>query len=182
MPEIRNAAPEDGTALLDIYKDYILQTAITFEWDVPSVEEFEERIRTIMQKYPYLVLEDDGKIMGYAYAGVFKGRRAYDWSAEVSIYLRMDCRGKGYGRILFQALEEACRKAGLVTLYSCVAMPHDDQDPYLDTGSYAFHSAMGFVLCGRFTDCAYKFDRWYDMVWMEKRIQQPTIPAPYRAM
>ena len=107
MPVIRIATAEDAEALLAIYAPYVRDTAITFEYRVPSLEEFRRRIEATLEKYPYLALEDGGEILGYAYAAPFKERAAYDWAVETTIYLRPDARGKGCGRTLYEALELA---------------------------------------------------------------------------
>lgn len=167
---IRVATPEDADSLLSIYAPYVLSTAITFEYDVPSSEEFRGRIERTLARYPYLVAESDGRAVGYAYAGHFTSSRpAYDHSAEVSIYVSMECRGMGIGRYLYSELERLLALQGVCTLYSCIAVPRGD-DPYLDYSSYRFHEHLGYSLCGRFEACGYKFSRWYDMVWMERRI------------
>ena len=106
---IRSAKPEDAPALLGIYAPYVRDTAITFEYEAPSEAEFARRISDTLKKYPYLVLEDGGEVLGYAYASVFKARAAYAWAVETTIYLRRDAHGKGYGRLLYTALEEEHR-------------------------------------------------------------------------
>ena len=103
---IRNASLADAPRILEIYAWYVEHTVITFEYDVPSLEEFEGRMRRTMQKYPYLVIERDGRVEGYAYAGPFKERAAYDWCCELSIYLAQDARKCGMGRRLYAAMEE----------------------------------------------------------------------------
>lgn len=101
---IRNATLADAPRILEIYAYYVEHTVITFEYDVPSLAEFEGRMRDIMKKYPYLVIERDGRIEGYAYAHAFVGRAAYDWAAELTIYLDHDARRGGVGRVLYEAL------------------------------------------------------------------------------
>ena len=119
---IREAAVEDAVRLLEIYAYYVEKTAITFEYDVPSLKEFRGRIAHIKERYPYLVIERDGVIEGYAYAGVFKDRAAYDRSCEMTIYLDRDAVGGGLGRKLYEALEEAL-KAGRVSGLQQRAVP-----------------------------------------------------------
>lgn len=164
---VRDARLEDAARILEIYAYYVENTAITFEYDVPSLEEFENRMRHTMEKYPYLVIERDGVIEGYAYAGSFVGRAAYDWSSELTIYLAHDARRGGLGRILYEALEERLERMGILNLYACIGYPRLD-DEYLTQNSAQFHAHLGFELVGTFHDCGYKFGRWYDMVWMEK--------------
>ena len=107
---IRSATVDDAERLLEIYAYYVEQTAISFEYVSPTVEEFRERIVTITKKYPYLVLEDAGVIRGDSYAGVFKGRAAYDHCCETTIYLNRESKGNGYGRALYEALESALKE------------------------------------------------------------------------
>lgn len=166
---IREASLEDASRLLEIYGYYIENTAITFEYEVPSVSEFQERIKNIKTKYPYLVIQKNGCIMGYAYANVFKDRAAYDWACELSIYLDHACQKQGLGKKLYDALEVELKKMGILNLYACIAYPHQE-DPYLNKNSAEFHAHLGFETVGYFHLCGYKFDRWYDMIWMEKLI------------
>ena len=166
---IRKATPEDAERLLAIYTPHIEDTAITFEYDVPTVEEFRQRIKDTLREYPYLVAEDDGRIIGYAYAGPLKRRAAYQWAVETSIYLDKDYRGKGFGTVLQEALEEALRQRGILNLYACISYI-DPEDEYLSLDSVRFHEHMGFQLAARFHQCGKKFGRWYDVVWMEKII------------
>ena len=164
---IRTAKITDAEQILNIYSYYIEKTAITFEYDIPSIEEFRDRIESTLKKYPYLVEEENGKILGYAYAGTFKDRAAYDWSVETSIYVDKDLEKRGVGRKLYEALEKALVEQGIKNAYACIAYPIEE-DEYLTKNSVEFHEHLGYKLVGRFHKCAYKFDRWYDMVWMEK--------------
>ena len=166
---IREASEEDAGRLLEIYAYYVEKTAITFEYDVPSPEEFRERIRRIRQRYPYLVIEKDGVIEGYAYAGVFKDRAAYDRSCEMTIYLDRGARGRGLGRELYEALEQELKARGFLNLYACIGYP-DAPDEYLDYNSAQFHEHLGYRTVGTFHQCGFKFGRWYSMIWMEKMI------------
>lgn len=169
MINITSASPDDAERLLSIYAPYVTNTAITFEYDVPSKEEFARRIENTLRRYPYLVLKRDGDILGYAYAGVLKDRAAYDRSCELSIYLREDAHRQGCGRMLYDALESRLADMGILNLYACIAYPHEE-DEYLTYASVRFHERLGFSIVGRFHDCGCKFGNWYDMVWMEKLI------------
>ncbi len=166
---IRSATKEDAARLLEIYAYYVTNTAITFEYEVPSLSEFEGRIENTLKKYPYLVIEDNGIIYGYAYAGVFKGRAAYDRSCEMTIYLDKDAKKNGYGKKLYTALEEELKKRGMLNLYACIGSPIVE-DEYLTRNSEEFHAHLGYTKVGTFHKCGYKFGRWYDMIWMEKLI------------
>ena len=171
---IRNATLEDAKQILEIYAYYVEYTAITFEYDVPALANFQNRMENIMQRYPYLVIEKDGKIQGYAYAGPFKERDAYDWSCETTIYLDPAVQKGGLGRKLYEELEKRLQDMGILNLYACIAYSEAlaqkqlDSDPYLTLDSVRFHERMGYVLNGVFHHCGYKFGRWYDMCWMEK--------------
>ena len=167
---LRPAVPGDAAALLEIYAPYVRETAITFEYQVPSPEEFRERIRRTLERWPYLVAEAEGRCLGYAYLGAFVGRAAYGWSAELTIYLAPEAARRGIGRALYEALERALAEMGVCNLYACVGVPAEEEDEYLTFNSAQFHAHMGFVQCGEFHRCGYKFGRWYSMVWMEKLI------------
>lgn len=121
----------------------------------------------------------DENIAGYAYAGSFVGRAAYDWSCEVTIYLARDAQKCGLGRKLYEALENELHKMGIINLYACIGYP-EKNDEYLTTNSADFHAHLGFSKVGEFHKCGYKFGRWYNMIWMEKIIgkhedNQPAI-------
>lgn len=184
---LRVARPDDARALIDIYAPYVLNTAITYEYDVPSVEDFAARITHTLQKYPYLVAERDGELLGYAYLGTYIGRAACDWSAEASIYLRQDARGLGLGRRLYTALEEIAKAQNLCNLNAAIAYPPDGvEDEHLTRNSVDFHAHMGYTMVGEFHGCGFKFGRWYSLVWMEKHLcshqndapPMPVIPFP----
>ena len=176
---IRTAILSDAQALLNIYSPYVEHTAITFEYDVPSVEEFASRIKNTLQKYPYLVAEKNGRLLGYAYASPFHERPAYDWAVETSIYVDQNIKHQGIGRRLHDALEDALRSQGILNMNACIAYP-PEEDEYLDKNSVEFHTHMGYRLVGEFYKCGYKFHRWYNMVWMEKQIGEhhKNQPAP----
>ena len=174
---IRTANADDAETLLNIYAPYVTGTAITFEYEVPSADEFKRRITATLEKYPYIVAEQNGQVVGYAYAGGFKGRAAYDWAVETSIYVSMDRKRHGIGRRLYEELEVRLKKQNILNLYACIAYP-ETEDAYLTRDSVAFHHELGYELIGQFHRCGYKFGRWYDMVWMEKFIGEHTVPAP----
>ncbi len=166
---IRDAQISDAERILEIYSYYIINTAITFEYEIPSIEDFRNRMTNTLSKYPYLVIEVDGEVMGYAYAGAFKTRAAYDWAAELSIYLDKDAQKMGLGRKLYDAITKRLMQMGIVNLYACITYPNEP-DEYSSTNSAEFHEHLGFSLCGTFHNCGYKFGRWYNMIWMEKII------------
>lgn len=171
MIEVRDATEKDAERILEIYDYYVRNTAITFEYDTPSLEEFRERMRKVMRKYPYLVILQDGEIKGYAYAREFVGRAAYDWSCEMTIYLDHRAKKCGLGRILYETLEKALQDMGILNLYACIGYP-EQEDEYLTANSADFHAHLGYTKIGEFHRCGYKFGRWYHMNWMEKMIAE----------
>ncbi len=244
----RVARPEDAAALLAIYAPYVEETAITFEYEVPSVEAFRARIAHTLATYPYIVAVEaqpanagagrvngapvsstsasgadaaagahrtSEHIIGYAYVGRLHARAAYDWTVETSIYVDRSARKHGLGRQLYERLEAILRAMNIISVNACIAYPGTmnpaidaataadrlqdahigsgdpntadrarkdpregsadsgagiGEDPYLNTNSPDFHAHLGYQLVGHFHACAYKFDRWYDMIWMEKWI------------
>ena len=175
--KLREACADDASRLLEIYAPYIEHTAITFEYEVPSVEEFKQRIVNTLTMYPYIVALQNDRIVGYAYASAFHVRSAYAYNVEMSIYVDINERHKHIGRFLYEALEGCLRKQGFLNVNACIAAPRE-KDPYLDDNSIRFHEHLGYQLVGRFHECGYKFGRWYDMVWMEKMLgEHPEHPA-----
>lgn len=174
---IRSARREDAAELAAIYAPYVLHTAITFEFEPPTPEEFLHRMEGVMERYPYLAAEENGRILGYCYASRFKNRPAYDWSVETSIYVREDCRRRGVGAALYARLEELLKRQGVVNLEACIALP-EVEDETLTLDSVRFHSALGYREVGRFLNSGCKGGRWYHMVWMEKCIGAHTSPQP----
>lgn len=168
---IRSARPEDAAALLAIYAPYVEHTAISFEYEAPSLEAFRGRILHCLEKYPYLVAEKEGCILGYAYAGAFHARKAYQWNAEASIYLSPEAQGLGLGRRLYETLESDLRDMGIIDVYAIIASP-PTEDEYLNHHSEHFHRHLGYEKVAKLENCGYKFGRWYDVLWMKKNIGQ----------
>lgn len=166
---IRLANSDDAKNLLEIYAYYVEETAISFETEVPSVEEFKSRIEEILKNYPYIVACDNDEILGYAYLHPFVGRKAYDLSAETTIYLNQNKKHMGIGKRLYTVLEDIARAQNITNLYSCIGYV-DEEDEYLNNSSANFHEHMGYRMVGKFINCGHKFGRWYSMVWMEKII------------
>lgn len=172
---IRRAAAGDAAALLDIYAPYIRDTAITFEYDVPAAEEFAARIGDIARTHPYLVCERDGRPVGYAYAHNIRERAAYDWAAELSVYLAPAAQGQGAGTALYRCLIDLLAMQNLRILYGCVTLPNEKSE--------RLHEKLGFAPVGVWHGAGWKFGRWHDVGWLEKRLggdgaAQPVIPFP----
>lgn len=175
---IRTATLEDAKEILKIYALYVKKTAVTFEYDVPALAQFQARIKSTLEKYPYIIAERNGELFGYAYTGAFVRRAAYDWAAEVTIYLKEDKRKMGLGRKLYHAIEEISKAQNILNLNACISCPERENE-YLTKNSLQFHAHLGYSMVGEFHKCGYKFGRWYNMVWMEKMIGEHTAsPAP----
>ena len=170
---IRFATAADTGGCLAVYAEY-MDTVITFETELPSHEEFAGRIRSYGAVYPWLVAEEDGVILGYAYAHRAQERAAYDWNAELSVYLAKRAAGRGLGTTLYGALLALLQKQGVRTAYGVVTMPND--------ASSALHQKLGFRVLGTYRNTGYKNGRWRDVVWFEKPIgsftdePQPLVP------
>ena len=167
---IRSATTADAPRLLEIYSWYVDNTAITYECVTPALNEFTDRVSDTLKRFPYLVLEENGIILGYAYAGLFHNRAAYSHCCELSIYLDHNARRQGYGRKLYEALEARLKDMGFLNFYACIGDPIRE-DEYLTRNSEQFHQHMGFTKIGTFHRCGRKFDRWYNMIYMEKIIE-----------
>lgn len=179
---LRIASEADAEGLLKVYGPYIERTAITFEYEIPAVEEFRERIAKTLKRYPYIVAQRGEEILGYVYTGTFIGRSACDWAAETAIYLSDKSTGLGLGRRLYDALEVVSKAQNIRNLNACIACP-EVEDPYLTMNSAQFHEHIGFRLVGKFHKCGYKFGNWYHLIWMEKAIlphdSQPGAFVPF---
>lgn len=171
--KIKIGSIENVPAILDIYAPYVRSTNITFEYEVPTLEEMTKRLQQTLKRYPYLVALVDGKVVGYAYASPFASRAAYQWGSELSIYLDENYHGKAIGKKLYQCLLELLKIMHIQRVYACITHPN--------LKSEKFHEAFGFQYTGCFHHAGFKFDRWHDVVWMEKIINdetnvQPVIP------
>ncbi|HGD3012361.1 TPA: N-acetyltransferase family protein [Streptococcus agalactiae] len=160
---IRPVLPSDAKELLAIYAPYVTDTTITFEYDIPSISEFTNRIKNISTSFPYLVAEENGKILGYAYASTYYARAAYDWTCELSIYLDKDARSKKISSQLYDTLEKELVSQGYVNLLACISLPNDI--------SIAFHKKRGFNQVAHFPKIGFKFEQWHDIVWLQKRLK-----------
>ncbi len=165
---IRIARREDVPAMLAIYSPYVLTTTATFEYDPPSLAEFYRRYDSYTAQFPWLLWEEAGKILGYAYAAPPYSRPAYAWCAEPTIYLRPEARGKGIGPKLYTALEAILKKQGYQVLYALVCEENGH--------SVHFHGQMGYTDRAFFPNCGFKFGKWLGLHWMEKRLSDVIIP------
>lgn len=169
---IRMATVEDASALLEIYAPYVKDTAITFEYSVPSEEEFRRRIECVLSKYPYLVAEKEGEIVGYAYASPFHIRAAYEWAVETSIYIKKDKKNQGIGKKLYEELERLLKLQNILNLYACIAYP-ETEDEYLTKNSVHFHQHLGYRMVGEIDEkkiylCRCMYDAGSSIMWLQK--------------
>lgn len=166
---IRPATVADAQDLLNIYAPYILETAITYEYDVPSLEEFQGRIARTLEKYPYLVAVDAcGRIVGYAYASPFITRSACDWSVETSIYVDRNCRGRHIGALLYEELERILKAQHVINACAYICASYEE--------SIAFHKKHGYEIVATFHKSGFKLGRWHDLVCMEKALGEHEMP------
>ncbi len=172
---VRLAKMEDIPEILGIYAPYVEKTAYTFEYTVPTVEEFTNRFLKITRQFPWLVWEEDGAVLGYAYACAPFERAAYSWCAEPAIYLGPQAQGRGIGRALYEALEGYLKRQGYIVSYALITTGNP--------GSLAFHKAMGYKTAAFFPDCGYKHSAWHGITWVEKRLQTvenpEKMPVPF---
>ena len=165
---IRFATEADLSRILQIYAPYVENTAVSFEYTVPTLEVFTARFRAITAQYPWLVWEEDGRVLGYAYGSAPFERAAFSWCCESSIYLDPVCHGRGIGRKLQTALEALMRLQGYRLLYALVTTDNP--------ASIAFHQALGFSRLADFPGCGWKLDGWHGIVWLEKQRNSPGKP------
>ena len=171
MLTFRLAQEKDAPELLQIYAPYVEKTTFSFECEVPSREEFAGRIKAIGGFYPYLIAEEEGKILGYAYAHRFAERKAYDWSAEVTVYVEKERRQNGVGRKLYEKLLDLLRLQHIVTAYAAVTSSN--------TASIRFHEKLGFKVAGTYPETGYKFNQWLGLTWLDlKLVTPPDRPLP----
>ena len=168
---IRIATEADVPAILGIYAPYVTDTTITFEYDVPTEAEFLARFRNITRDFPWLVWEENGSILGYAYACRPFERAAYAWCAEPSIYLKFSAQGRGIGRKLYAALEELLKIQGYRVFLALITGEN--------TGSLHFHEKLGYEVVGELKRSGYKFGRWLSVFWMEKTVEIVQNPLEF---
>ena len=171
---LRDAEAKDGAALAAIYAPSILESAISFELEVPRPEEMASRVATIQQRYVWLVAEIDGpdgpEVVGYSYGGPFRPRAAYDWTVETAIYVRADHHGTGVGRRLYDQLFVRLADLGFRLAIAGATLPND--------ASAGFHRAFGFEDAGVFRNVGWKLGRWWDVAFWQKALGPGAAEAP----
>lgn len=170
---LRRARLEDTDALLAIYAPYVLETSVTFDYAVPCREAFADRLRRTGGDYPWLVLEEEGRVTGYACAARHMERAAYQWNAVLSVYMDCACTGRGGGRALYGALLDLLTMQGFRNAYGCVTIPNEASD--------ALHAAFGFRPLGEFPASGYKAGAWHGIRWYGKTLNR-SGDAPSRVL
>lgn len=156
---------EDAETLLYIYAPFVLETPTTFEYLVPSIGEWKERLRNIAARFPFLVLRDEsGKAVGYAYASEHRSREAYKWAVESSIYLAQSARGKGLGKKLYTLLLREIAANGFKVVYGVISLPNE--------ASIKLHEKVGFKWFATFPKAGFKMQRWHDVAWLRAEVNQ----------
>lgn len=172
---LRIAFPADADACLAIYRPFVESSHTTFETEVPSVEEFARRIESTLAERPWLVAEEGGHVVGYAYASPIKDRAAYQWSVEVAVYVAEGWRGRRVGRNLYEALFRCLKGQGFVNAIGIIALPN--------AASIALHESLGFEKISHLKGIGYKLGAWHDSGWWQKRLATPpSQPAPPRPL
>jgi L-amino acid N-acyltransferase YncA len=172
---MRLATPRDAPAVHAIYAPIVRDTFISFELEVPTIPEIEGRIAATLERYPWLVFEQDGDLAAYAYAGEHRSRPAYQWSTDVSCYVRDGARRRGIGARLYQALFRILALQGFTNAFAGIALPN--------AASVGMHEAAGFVALGRYRDVGFKQGEWHDTVWMQRTLAEPAArPEPPRPL
>jgi phosphinothricin acetyltransferase len=174
---VRAASVVDAAAVQRIYAPIVERTAISFELVAPTVPEVADRIRAVTRSLPWLVAEEAGVVVGYAYAGPHSERGAYRWSVDVSIYLAEEARGRGIGTALYGSLFDELRSLGYVSAYAGVTLPN--------AASVGLHESIGFAAIGTFPNAGFKFDAWHTVGWWYLALQPapraPREPSAWRA-
>ncbi len=173
---VRQATVQDVPQILEIYAPYVENTAISFEYEVPSLNAFTRRFLGITEQFPWLVWEEDGLILGYAYGSLPFERAAYQWCAEASVYLCPQAQGRGIGKQLYAALEQRLQAQGYRKVYAIITTANEK--------SIAFHRAVGYRHTATMPDCGFKLGQWHGTVWMEKDLNTwqtpPSTPVSVR--
>jgi phosphinothricin acetyltransferase len=163
---IRHADPDDAAGCLDVYRAFADDTAVSFEHEAPSLEEFQQRITRISRTHAFLVADERGSIAGFAYAGVHRERVAYRWTCEVSVYLGEDFRGQGLGRALYDALFPLLERQGYRMMLAGISVPNP--------ASVALHRSLGFEEIGVYRRIGWKAGDWRDVMWLARQLGPET--------
>lgn len=174
---LRNAEIKDAEQILKLYAPYVERTPVSFELQVPLISEMQQRIASISSQFPFLVAEIEGHVIGYCYASSYRDRMAYAWNCETSIYIAQNFFGKQLASLLYSKLLEELQQRNFIWAYGVIALPNEK--------SVNFHKKMGFIPVFTYEKVGYKFDQWWDVLWMRKELNKPenyarpVIKTPY---
>lgn len=172
--QIRPVREDDAVRMLEIYQPFITQSAVSFEYEVPSQEVFRKRVTDYSHDAPWYVWETEGTVVGYAYASKHRERAAYQWAVEVSVYLDSKFRRQGIGRALYEELFRDLTQRGFHVALAGITLPHPQ--------SVGFHESMGFVPVGIYRRIGFKFGNWHDVGWWQKNLKSENeTPTPISA-
>jgi phosphinothricin acetyltransferase len=163
MPLIRPATLADAEALLDIYRPFVERSVVSFETETPSVAQFAARIEKALHGWAWVVAEENGACLGYAYATAHRERAAYRWSVETSAYVHPDHHRKGIGKALYAALFERLGDKGYCNAFAIITLPNE--------ASIGLHQSVGFEPVGVFKRAGWKFDAWQDVAWLQRALR-----------
>lgn len=172
MERLRSAKLDDAEAMLEIYTPYVTETAVSFEIEVPTLREFRSRMIEREGKFPWLVYEKSGEVLGYAYAGPFKDRKAYEWSVEATIYVKRGLQRTGIGKALYGELLKISKAQGVLNVIGGITLPNE--------GSVGLHESFGFLPVAIFKDAGFKLGRWWDVGYWQLQFENPGVPKPLR--
>ncbi len=167
---VRPVQISDADFCLRLYSKYVVDSAVSFELEAPSLEEFSNRIETISKRFPYLIAEESGSAVGYAYASAYRDRAAYQWNVEVSIYVEERSKKSGVATKLYTELFSELERIHICKAFAVIALPNE--------ASVGFHQKMGFEKFATYRNVGFKLNQWHDVLWMEKIIQSPEAPSP----
>ena len=166
--KIRSITLTDAKAVADIYAPFVSDNATSFEVVPPDASEIERRIKQIIPAYPWLIFEGGGGVLGFAYGSAHRQRHAYQWSADVSVYIHERARNRHVGRALYAALFDILRRQGFFNAYAGITLPN--------IGSVRLHESLGFSRVGVYTRVGFKFGSWHDVLWLHLRLSEEPVP------
>ena len=174
MVEVRLASKEDAAEILEIYAPYILNTTVSFETQLPSIEQFQQRIENCLKTYPWIVAVLNGRVAGYAYASKHREREAYQWTCECSVYMHNDFRGKAIAKLLYELLFQILKQQQFRNVYAGITMPND--------ASIRFHEKCGFEKFAYYENIGFKFSSWHSVGWWKLQINDydQQLPPPLK--
>ena len=168
---IRVAKSSDANSIGHIYRQYVEETTVSFEYQAPTDSEIKYRIKNTIKDYPWVVVEENNIVKGYAYASSHRDRAAYNWSADCSVYLSKEIHGKGFGKLLYKKIFNYLTQQNIVNVFAGIGLPNDR--------SVKFHESLGFKEIGTYKNIGFKFNNWWDVSWYQLRLCDPVQPEPF---